>query len=72
MAKALSTSLTRRRAAAGLTLTAAAVAVAARMDAAQAQTQQTMAQKSLYERLGGAYSIAVVVDGLISIFRRNL
>ena len=71
MAKALSTSLTRRRAAAGLTLTAAAVAVAARMDAAQAQTQQTMAQKSLYERLGGIFAIALVVDHFSDALIKN-
>ena len=64
MAKPVSTSITRRSAAAGLTLAAAAVAATTRVDPAHAQvlTQQTMAQKSLYERLGGIFAIALVVD----------
>ena len=62
MAQAVSTSITRRSAAAGLTLTAAAAAVLARVDTAYAQAQQTTPQKSLYERLGGVFAIAAVVD----------
>jgi hemoglobin len=65
--------MTRRSAAAGLTLTAAAVAVAAKVDTAQAQpqTQQTMAQKSLYERLGGVFAIAMVVDHFSDALVKN-
>jgi hemoglobin len=61
MARAASTSMTRRSAAAGLTLTVAA-AVVAPADTAYAQAQQTTPQKSLYERLGGVFAIAAVVD----------
>ena len=56
MAQAVSTSITRRSVVAGMTLTAAAVAVLAGADSADAQ------EKSLYERLGGVFAIAAVVD----------
>ena len=56
MAEAVSTSITRRGVVAGLTLTAASVAVLAAADNANAQ------EKSLYERLGGVFGIAAVVD----------
>ena len=56
MAQAISTSMTRRSVAAGLALTAAAVAVLAGAEKAPAQ------EKSLYERLGGVFAIAAVVD----------
>jgi hemoglobin len=61
MAKTVST-LTRRSAVAGLALTAAPMAVLAQADKARAQAQQTTAEKSLYERLGGVFAIAAVVD----------
>ena len=56
MAEAVSTSITRRSVVAGLTLTAASVAILAGADNADAQ------EKSLYERLGGVFAIAAVVD----------
>ena len=56
MAEAVPTSITRRSVVAGLTLTAASVAVLAGADNADAQ------EKSLYERLGGVFAIAAVVD----------
>ena len=56
METAVSTSITRRGAVAGLTLTVASMAVLSRADKADAQ------EKSLYERLGGVFSIAAVVD----------
>jgi len=62
MAKAVSTSMTRRSAAAALTLTAAAAAVLAGTETAHAQAQQTTPGKTLYERLGGVFAIALVVD----------
>jgi hemoglobin len=62
MAQAVSTSITRRSVVAGLTLTAAPVAVLAGADNAYAQAQQTTPEKSLYERLGGVFAIAAVVD----------
>jgi hemoglobin len=56
MTEAVSTSITRRSVVAGLTLATAAVAVLAGADKAEAQ------EKSLYERLGGVFAIAAVVD----------
>jgi hemoglobin len=62
MAQAVSTSITRRGVVAGLALTAAPMAVLAGADNTYAQAQQTMPEKSLYERLGGVFAIAAVVD----------
>jgi hemoglobin len=56
METTVSSSITRRSAVAGLTLAAASVAVLSRADKADAQ------EKSLYERLGGVFAIAAVVD----------
>ena len=61
MAKAVRTSITRRSVVAGLTLSAAP-AVLAGADNAYAQSKQTTPDKSLYERLGGVFAIAAVVD----------
>jgi len=61
MSQAVSTSITRRSVVAGLALTAAPVAVLAGTGNAYAQAQ-TMPEKSLYERLGGVFAIAAVVD----------
>ena len=61
MAKAHSTSITRRRVVAGLALTAAPLTLAGRDDA-YAQAQRTKPDKSLYDRLGGVFAIAAVVD----------
>ena len=59
MSKAISTSITRRSVVAGLTLTAVTVGVSARAYSAYAQTTP---EKSLYERLGGVFAIAALVD----------
>ena len=56
MAHAVSTSVTRRGVVAGLTLAAASAAVLAGANSTVAQ------EKSLYERLGGVFAIAAVVD----------
>ena len=56
METGVSTSITRRSAVTGLTLTVASVAILSRADKADAQ------EKSLYERLGGVFAIAAVVD----------
>src|SRR4026207_2271424 len=56
MAKAIYTSMTRRDVFAGPAVTAAATAILAGADNANAQ------EKSLYERLGGVFAIAAVVD----------
>jgi hemoglobin len=61
MKKAVSTSISRRKVVAGLALTAAP-AVLAGADKAYAQARQTTPDKSLYERLGGVFAIAAVVD----------
>jgi hemoglobin len=61
MAKVYSTSITRRRVVAGLVLTAAPMTLAGGNNA-YAQAQQTKPDKSLYERLGGVFAIAAVVD----------
>jgi len=65
MAQDLSTSITRRSLVAGLALSAAPVALAGADNAyAQAKetTKETTSEKSLYERLGGVFAIAAVVD----------
>jgi hemoglobin len=65
MAEAVSTSITRRSVAAGLALTAAPMAVLAAADNAYAQAKQPVpekGEKGLYERLGGVFAIAAVVD----------
>jgi hemoglobin len=61
MAKARSTSMSRRTVVAGLALSAAPMTLAGRNDA-YAQAQQTKPDKSLYERLGGVFAIAAVID----------
>jgi hemoglobin len=58
MAQAVSTSITRRSVVAGLAVTAAATNVLAGVNSAHAQDPE----KSLYERLGGVFAIAAVVD----------
>ena len=62
MVQAVSTSMTRRCVVAGLALTAAPMTVMAGANKAYAQATQTMPEKSLYERLGGVFAIAAVVD----------
>jgi hemoglobin len=62
MTKAISTSITRRSVVAGLTLTTAPVAALAGAHKVYAQAKQTMPEKSLYDRLGGVFAIAAVVD----------
>lgn len=62
MAKAVLTSITRRSVIAGLTLTAAPVGALLGKEAAHAQTKESAPEKSLYERLGGVFAIAAVVD----------
>jgi hemoglobin len=61
MAQAFSTSITRRSMVAGLALCASPIALAG-ADNADAQAKQATPEKSLYERLGGVFAIAAVVD----------
>src|SRR4026208_190620 len=58
MARVVSSFITRRELVAGLAMTAAATAVLAEADKAYAQDPD----KSLYERLGGVFALAAVVD----------
>jgi hemoglobin len=53
--------ITRRSVVAGLALSASPIALS-RADNAYAQAKQTTPEKSLYERLGGVFAIAAVVD----------
>lgn len=61
MARTLSISITRRSIVAGLAMTAVPLSLA-RTDKAYAQDKQASPVKSLYERLGGVFAIAAVVD----------
>jgi hemoglobin len=58
----VSTSITRRSVVAGLAMTAAPITVLTAADNARAQDKQALPEKSLYERLGGVFVIAAVVD----------
>ena len=60
MSQTVLTSITRRSVVAGLALAAAPATVLATADNAHAQDKQP--EKSLYERLGGVFAIAAVVD----------
>jgi hemoglobin len=71
MAKSVSTSFTRRSVAAGPTLTAASAAVLAGADNAYAQAKQAKPEKSLYDRLGGVFAIAAVVDHFSDAVAKN-
>jgi hemoglobin len=62
MAPAVPSSITRRSAVAGLALTAAPMVLLGAANSAYAQATQTAPEKSLYERLGGVFPIAAVVD----------
>jgi hemoglobin len=62
MTDAASNLIARRDVIAGLGLTSAAAGGLAGAANAHAQARQSMPQKSLYERLGGIFSIAAVVD----------
>jgi hemoglobin len=62
MSQTVSTSITRRTVVAGLALAAVPVTVLAAADNAHAQDKQSVPEKSLYERLGGVFAIAAVVD----------
>ena len=70
MSQAVSTSITRRSAVAGLALTAPMALAGADSAFAQANdanpkttaAEKTAPEKSLYERLGGVFAIAMVVD----------
>jgi hemoglobin len=71
MAQPRSTSITRRRVAAGLALTAVPVAALATANKAYAQAKQTIPEKSLYDRLGGAFAVAAVIDHFSDALVKN-
>jgi hemoglobin len=71
MAQAVSTSITRRGAVAGLTVVAALVGAMLGTNAAYAQTKESAPEKSLYERLGGVFAIAAVVDHFSDAIVKN-
>ena len=62
MAQAVSTSVIGRSVLAGLTLTAGVLAGSLGADNAYGQAKQPTPEKSLYERLGGVFAIAAVVN----------
>ncbi|WP_225141313.1 MULTISPECIES: group 1 truncated hemoglobin [unclassified Bradyrhizobium] len=62
MVQFIPTSITRRSMVAGMALTAAPTTALQGASKAYAQAQQTSPEKSLYERLGGVFAIAAVVD----------
>ncbi len=62
--------MTRRSVVAGLALIAAPVAVVSSTDRGYAQ-EKTMSDKSLYERLGGVFAIAAVVDHFSDAIVKN-
>lgn len=62
MPQDVSTSITRRSVVVGLALAAAPMAVVAQADNANAQAKPATPEKTLYDRLGGVFAIAAVVD----------
>ncbi len=72
MAQAGRSSITRGSAAAGLALSAAPEAVSAGADNVYAQAKRQTPEKSLYERLGGIFAIAAVVDHFSDAVVKNL
>src|SRR5262245_40900021 len=69
--ESVSASVTRRSAVAVLALTAAPLSVLAAASNAHAQASQTLPEKSLYERLGGVFAIAAVVDHFSNAVVKN-
>ncbi|AZO00688.1 group 1 truncated hemoglobin [Mesorhizobium sp. M9A.F.Ca.ET.002.03.1.2] len=68
MAQAVSTPITRRSVVAGLSVAPVALAAA---DSTYAQANQTTPENSLYERLGGVFAIAAVVDHFSDAIVKN-
>ena len=71
MAQSVSTPVTRRSVVAGLAVAAAPATVFAAADKAHGQSAQTAPEKSLYERLGGVFAIAAVVDHFSDAIVKN-
>src|SRR5436305_5530584 len=62
MARTSSTDIARRRVVTGLALAAGAAVVGGTENAYAKAKQKAAPEKSLYERLGGVFAIAMVVD----------
>src|SRR6185369_763713 len=75
MAHARSTSISRRGVVAGLALAAAPMVLAgadnAYAQSKEAPAKETKPDKSLYERLGGVFAIAAVVDHFSDAIVKN-
>src|SRR5262245_32533891 len=71
MAQAVSTSITERSVLAGLTVVVALVGALLGTDAAYAQAKESGPEKTLYERLGGVFAIAAVVDRFSDAIVKN-
>jgi hemoglobin len=71
MFQAVSTAIARRRVITALALTATLLGGLAGMDRAYAQAKEPASGKSLYERLGGAFAIAAVVDHFSDAIVKN-
>jgi hemoglobin len=71
MAQAVSTSISRRSVVAGLTVAVALVGALLGTEAANAQSKASAPEKSLYERLGGVFAIAAVVDHFSDAIVKN-
>jgi hemoglobin len=70
-AQSVSSSITRRSVVAGLAVATAPMTILAAADSAHAQATQTMPEKSLYERLGGVFAIAAVVNHFSDAIVKN-
>src|SRR5262245_55913435 len=70
-AQSVSSSITRRSVVAGLAVATAPMTVLAAADSAHAQATQTKPEKSLYERLGGVFAIAAVVNHFSDAIVKN-
>jgi hemoglobin len=71
MAEPVSPSVTRRSVSTGLALSAAQIALLAMADRSYAADQPVSQKKSLYERLGGVFVIADVVDHFSDALVKN-
>jgi len=71
MVQAVSTSIIGRRVIAALALTATLLGALVGTDMAYAQAKEPTPEKSLYERLGGVFAIAAVVDHFSDAIVKN-
>jgi hemoglobin len=67
----MTTPISRRGVVAGLTIAATSVAIVAHARTAGAQEKKAAADNSLYERLGGVFAIAAVIDHFSDALIKN-